>query len=41
MWKYQCKKHLMVLLVSFAAGAVLFGLMGYQRDYIEIGRAHV
>lgn len=34
MWKYQCKKHLMVLLVSFAAGAVLFGLMGYQRDYI-------
>ena len=34
MWKYQCKKHLVVLLVSFAAGAVLFGFMGYQREYI-------
>ena len=27
MWNYQCKKHLVVLLVSFAAGAVLFGFM--------------
>lgn len=34
MWKYQCKKHVMVILVSFVAGAVLFGLMGYQREYL-------
>ena len=24
----------MVILVSFVAGAVLFGLMGYQREYL-------
>ncbi len=34
MWKYQCKKHLLIVLGSFAAGAILFGIMGYQRDLL-------
>ena len=25
MWKYECKRHLLYLLISAAAGAVLFG----------------
>ena len=26
MWKYECKRHLLYLLISAAAGAVLFGI---------------
>lgn len=35
MWKYQCKKHLVILLLTLVFGAVLFGPMAYQREYID------
>lgn len=34
MWKYQCKRHLGILLIAFLAGAVLMGAMGYQQDLV-------
>lgn len=34
MWKYQCKRHLLILLGSFVIGAVLFGVFGYERSLI-------
>lgn len=36
MWKYQCKKHLGILAVTFVVGAILFGAMGYQRELMEV-----
>lgn len=36
MWKYQCKKHLGILGVTFVIGAILFGAMGYQRELLEL-----
>lgn len=34
MWKYQCKKQLLVLAVMFIIGAVLFGMFDYQKEFI-------
>ena len=34
MWKFQCKKHLLIVLGSFVVGAILFGVMSYQRDLL-------
>lgn len=34
MWKYQCKRHLGILLVAFIAGAILMGAMGYEKELV-------
>ena len=32
MWKYQCKKQLLSILLSGIVGAIVFGLLGYDQD---------
>ena len=35
MWKYQCKKQLFYILLGAVAGAIIFGLLGYEHDMIK------
>lgn len=34
MWKYQCKRHLGILLVAFIAGSIIMGAMGYEKELV-------
>ena len=35
MWKYQCKRHLLLLFGAAIFGAVIFGLLGYSEDALQ------
>lgn len=35
MWKFQCKKHMGVLLTTAIFGAVMFGFFGYAQVYVK------
>ena len=34
MWKYECKKHLVYVLIGMAVGALLFGTFAFQREIL-------
>ena len=46
MWKYECKRHLLYLLIAAIAGGVLFGLTidgqfcKRNEQYIRLGSYH-
>ncbi len=32
MWKYECKRHLLYVIIAMIAGAFLYGFIGFQRE---------
>lgn len=34
MWKYECKRHLLYVCLGMLIGALIFGVLGWQNDFI-------
>lgn len=34
MWKYECKKHLLIIVLASLIGALIFGVFGFERELI-------
>ena len=36
MWKYECKKHLLYIVLAMIAGALLFGVFGFGKQSLVL-----
>lgn len=35
MWKYECKRHLLYVGLGMLVGALIFGLLGWQQEFVQ------